>query len=154
MEKHKIWQQKNQKSDFYKKKKIFNIGDADVNKIFLSKIESHGINKSFKYFAGYNVNDVVRPFCLKLSKMTSYIRKFKENITMSLRVNDKQLFKNYNKKWKKTERLMSIDFESKSSYDDDNKYIKTKVKIFAGSVITNFHNKKYLKKKYRAYVYQ
>ena len=86
--------------------------------------------------------------------MTSYIRKFKENITMSLRVNDKQLFKNYNKKWKKTERLMSIDFEIKSSYDDDNKYIKTKVKIFAGSVITNFHNKKYLKKKYRAYVYQ
>ena len=48
---------------------------------------------------------------------------------MSLRVNDKQLFKNYNKKWKKTERLMSIDFESKSSYDDDNKYIKTKVNI-------------------------
>ena len=78
--------------------------------------------------------------------MTSYIRKFKENITMSLRVNDKQLFKNYNKKWKKTERLMSIDFESKSSYGDDNEYIKTKVKIFAGIVITNFHNKKHLKK--------
>ena len=32
---------------------------------------------------------------------------------MSLRVEDKHLSKNYNKIWKITERLMSIDFESK-----------------------------------------
>ena len=37
---------------------------------------------------------------------------------------------------------MSIDFESKTVYGDDDKYIKTKIKIYAGSVITNFHNKK------------
>ena len=42
---------------------------------------------------------------------------------------------------------MSIDFESKTVYGDDDKYIKTKIKIYAGSVITNFHNKKIPKKK-------
>ena len=32
--------------------------------------------------------------------MTGYARKFNENVTMSFRVNDKQLLKNYNKTWK------------------------------------------------------
>ena len=42
---------------------------------------------------------------------------------------------------------MSIDFESKPIYGDNDKYIKTKVKIFANNIITNFHNKKLLKEK-------
>ena len=37
--------------------------------------------------------------------------------------------------------LMSIDFESKPVYGDDDKNIKTKIKIYAGRMVTNFHNK-------------
>ena len=74
--------------------------------------------------------------------MTGYARKFDENATMSFRANNKQLLKNYNKIWEKVEKLMRIDFESKPVYGDDDKYIKTKIKIYAGSMITNFHNKK------------
>ena len=48
---------------------------------------------------------------------------------------------------KKIERLMSIDFESKPFYGDDDKYIKTKIKTYADSIITNFHNKKMPKEK-------
>ena len=47
----------------------------------------------------------------------------------------------------KIEKLMNIDFESKPVYGNDEKYIKTKKKIFAGSVITNFYNKKIPKEK-------
>ena len=37
-----------------------------------------------------------------LSEMTSYINEFNENkITMSLKIKDKQLLKNFNKIWKK-----------------------------------------------------
>ena len=97
------------KSDFYKNKKIFNIDNIDVNKILVSKKEQYGKYNSFKYFIGYNDNDVIRPLCLKLSKMTSYINKFDENkITMSLMIKDKQLLKNYNKIWKKNEKLMKM----------------------------------------------
>ena len=61
---------------------------------------------------------------------------------MSLRVKDKQLLKNYNKIWKKIERLMSIDFNCKTAYgDDDYKHIKTKIKTYADIIITNFHKK-------------
>ena len=82
------------KTEFYKNKKIFNIDDIDVNKILVSKKEPYGKNNSLIYFIGYN--DVIRPLCLKLSKMTGYINEFNENkntIIMSLRVNDEQLFK-------------------------------------------------------------
>ena len=44
---------------------------------------------------------------------------------------------------------MSIDFNSETAYcdDDDDKYIKAKIKTYAGIIITNFHNKKIQKEK-------
>ena len=37
---------------------------------------------------------------------------------------------------------MSIDFESKTTYgDDDDKYIKTKIKTYKDKINTNFYNK-------------
>ena len=50
----------------------------------------------------------------------------KNNITMSLMVKDKHLLENCNKIWKKIERLMSIDFESETTYGDDDKYMINK----------------------------
>ena len=35
---------------------------------------------------------------------------------------------------------MRIDFESKPTYGYDDKYIKTKLKTYKDSIITNFHN--------------
>ena len=50
--------------------------------------------------------------------MTGYTKKFSENTTKSVRANNnnKQLLKNYHKIWKKVEKLMEINFESKSAY--------------------------------------
>ena len=128
-------------------KKIFNIDDIDVNKILVSKKEQYGKYNSFKYFIGYNDNDVIRPLYLELSQMTGYINKFDENrITVSLMVKDIQPLKNYNKICKKIERFMSIDFYSKPSYGGDDKYIKTKIKTYEDSITTNFYNKKGPKK--------
>ena len=79
--------------------------------------------------------------------MTGYAKKFNENATMSFRANNKQLLKNYNKIWEKVEKLLRIDFESKPVYGDDDKYIKTKIKIYAKNMITNFHDKKMPKEK-------
>ena len=119
------------KSDFCKNKKIFQIDDIDVNKILVSKKEPYGKKNALKYFIGYNDNDVIRPLCLRLPQMTGYAKKFNENVTMSFRANNKQLLKNYNKIWEKVEKLMRIDFESKPVYGDDDKYIKTKIKIYS-----------------------
>ena len=79
--------------------------------------------------------------------MTGYARKFNENTTMSFRVNNKRHLKNQNEIREKVEKLLRIDFESKPVYGDDDKYIKTKIKIYAGSVITHFQSKKMPKEK-------
>ena len=79
--------------------------------------------------------------------MTGYIHKFDKNtITMSLKVKDKKLFKNYNKIWKKIEKLMNTNFNTKPTYGDDDKYIKTKIKTYKNNITTNFYNKKGSKK--------
>ena len=41
---------------------------------------------------------------------------------------------------------MKIDFNTKTTYGDDNKYIKTKIKTYKDSIITNFYNKNGSKK--------
>ena len=129
------------KSNFYKNKKTNNIDYIDVNNILISKKKAYGTKNSFKYFIGYNDNDIIRPLCIRLPQMTGYARKFDENATMSFIVKDKQLLKNYTKIWEKIEKLMKINFESKPVYGDDDKYIKTKIKIYAKNTITNFHDK-------------
>ena len=76
------------KSIFYKNKAINNIEDIDLNNILVSKKEPHGIKNSFKYFIGYNDNEVFRPLCLRFPQMSGYARKFNENATMSFIVKD------------------------------------------------------------------
>ena len=76
--------------------------------------------------------------------MTGYINNFKDNTktrTISLRVNDKQLLKNYNKIWKKNWKANEYRFWKQNFYgdDDDDKYIKTKIKIYNYNIMTNFH---------------
>ena len=52
--------------------------------------KKHGKYNSFKYFLGYNDNDVIRPLYLGLSQMTGYINKFDKNkITKSLMIKDR-----------------------------------------------------------------
>ena len=62
---------------------------------------------------------------------------------MSPMVKDKQLLKNYNKIWEKIKSLMRKKFDGKLfNGNNDNKYIKTRIKTFKNTIITNFHNKK------------
>ena len=84
-----------EKSEFYNKNiKIFNIDDIDVNNILISKKEQYGKHNSFKYFIGYNDNDIIRPLYLFISQTIGYINNIEKNkITMSLSVKDKQLFR-------------------------------------------------------------
>ena len=82
--------------------------------------------------------------------MTGYARKFDENATIFFIVKNKQLLKRYTKICETIEKLMKINFESKPVYGDDDKCIKTKIKIYADNIIKNFHNKK----KHRSNVYQ
>ena len=54
---------------------------------------------------------------------------------------------------------MKIEFNTKTTYGDDDKYIKAKIKTYKDSITTNFYNKIVCKKvpkekKYHMNVYQ
>ena len=44
--------------------------------------------------------------------------------------------------WGKISNLMNIEFDSKPVYGDNDKYIKTKIKLYGDKVNTNFQGKK------------
>ena len=117
------------KSGFYKNKRVIKIDGIDANKILVSNEEPYGTKNSFKYFIGYNDNDVIRPLCIKLPQMAGYIKKFDGSTTMHFKVSNKQLLKKYNQIWKRVEKLLKIEFDSKFVIGDNDKYIKTKIKI-------------------------
>ena len=75
------------KNTFYTSKRIYSTDDIDVNNILVSKKEPYGTKNSFKYFIGYNDNDVIRPLCIRFPPMTGYARKFDENATRSFMAN-------------------------------------------------------------------
>ena len=72
--------------------------------------------------------------------MIGYVRKFEGSTTMSFKISDKQLLKKYKQIWKRVQKLLKIESDSKPVYGDNDKYIK-KIKIYAGSMITNFQGK-------------
>ena len=49
---------------------------------------------------------------------------------------------------------MKITFESKPVYGEHVKYIKTKIKTYAGNIITNFHNEKIPTENHHVNVYR
>ena len=114
------------KSNFYKIKKVTKIDDIDVNKKLVSKEEPYDTKNSFKYFIGFNDNDVIRPLCVKLPQMIGYVRKFVCNTAMSLKINDSKLLEKHNQTWKRVEKLLKVKFDIKCFYGDNDKYIKTK----------------------------
>ena len=84
----KLRRHNNQKSNFYKNKKVIKIDDIDV--------KPYGTKNLFKYFIGCNDNDVIRPLCIKFPQMIGYVRKFEVNTTMSFKIIDSKLLKKYN----------------------------------------------------------
>ena len=74
--------------------------------------------------------------------MSGYVKIFESNKTMSFKVGDNKLLKNYNKIWQKISNLMNIEFDSEPVYSDNDKYIKKKIKMYEDRVNTNFQGKK------------
>ena len=139
---HRFWRKKINKSNFYKNKKLFNIHDLDLHKILVSKKESYGQKNALKYFIGYNDDDVIRPVSIKLHQMIGYVKHFDSNKAVSFKASDNKLLKKHTKMWGRVCNLLSIKIDSEPVYGDNDKYIKTKIKLYGVKINTNFQGKK------------
>ena len=123
------------KKDFYNNKKQFNIEDIDINKILISKPETHE-NNMRKYIIGYNDN-TISPLQLFLPKMTGYLNICKDGARkMSFLTNNNEL---YAAIWEKISDLVNKKFDSDLIYN--NKYINTKIRSYNNDIKTNFVTK-------------
>ena len=48
------------------------------------------------------------------------------------------MLEKYKQIWKRVEKLLKIEFDSELAYGDNDKYIKTKIKIYNNSMINKF----------------
>ena len=79
--------------------------------------------------------------------MICYVRHFDSNKTISFKVIDNKILKKYTKIWKRVSSLMNIDLDSEPVYGDNDKYIKTKIKLYGDKINTNFQGKKNTKRR-------
>ena len=91
----------------------------------------------FKYFIGYKEGEIVKPLCIILHQMTSYIKYFEtRGKNMSLGIKDEDVLDKYNEIWDKIKETLNIKFHSPPVSDE--KHIKAKVREFSGAIKTNF----------------
>ena len=75
--------------------------------------------------------------CVKLPQMNANAKYFNGNSKhINLLVNDKEILTKYSEIWNKIKSLIKKEFNSEPVYND--KYIKTKIKIYNSRVYTNF----------------
>ena len=73
--------------------------------------------------------------------MIDYAKCFDSNKTMSFKASDNELLKKYKKIWEKVCSLIKIEFDGEPVYGDNDKYIKTKVKMYDDRRNTSFQGK-------------
>ena len=103
--------------------------------------------KSIKYFIGYNDDGFIRPLCKKLSQMICYVKHFDSSKTMSFKVINSKLLKNYTRIREKVSNLMNMELGSEPAYGDNGKYIKTKISKCGDKINRNFQGKKNTKRR-------
>ena len=78
---------------------------------------------------------------MKLPQMNAYGTYFDKNRKyMNLLVNDKKILEKYSEIWNKIKSLIEKEFNNEPDYND--KYIKTKMKIYNDKVHTDFQHSK------------
>ena len=74
--------------------------------------------------------------------MIGCVKNFDNNKAVSFKVDDNKLLKKYNKIREKISNLMNIESDSELVYGDNDKYIRTKIKMYEDRVNTNIQGKK------------
>ena len=63
------------KKGFYKSKQPIDLMSVNVDQIVVSDKFKHN-KEGFKYFIGYQKNEIVKPLCIILPQMNGYIKYF------------------------------------------------------------------------------
>ena len=105
------------KKEFHKSKQPIDLMSVNVSQIVISDKFKHS-DEGFKYFIGYQADEIVKPLCIILPQMSGYIKYFENGAkNMNFMVKDGDVLDKYNKIWDKIKEKLNIKFYSKRVYD-------------------------------------
>ena len=124
------------KKEFHKSRQAIELDLVNTGKIVVSDKFRHS-EEGFKYFIGYRENEIVKPLCIILTQMNGYIKYFDNGgKNMSLLIKNSEVWEKYEDIRNVIKNKLNIKFDSQPIYE--NRYLKTKVREFDGSIKTNF----------------
>ena len=124
------------KKEFHRFKQAIDLDLVDTGKIVVSDRFKH-IEEGFKYFIGYQEDEIVKPLCIILPQMNDYIKYFENGgKNMSFLIKNSEVWEKYEEIWYVIKNKQNIKLHSQPIYE--NKYLKTKVRELDGSIKTNF----------------
>ena len=124
------------KKEFHKSKLPVDLKSVSVDQIVVSEKFTCSDN-DFKYFIGYQEDDIVKPLCIIFPQMSGYIKYFENGgKNMSFIVKNDNVLDKYNKIQDKIKKKINIKFHSMSVYDKT--HMKAKVRELVGVVKASF----------------
>ena len=83
---------------------------VNVDQIVVADKFKHS-DEGFKYFIGYQEDEIVKPLCIILPQMSGYIKYFENGgKNMSFMVKDDDVLDKYNKIWDKIKKSLTLNF--------------------------------------------
>ena len=124
------------KKEFHKSKEPIDLMSVNVDQMVVSDKFKHS-DEGFKYFIGYQEDEIVKLLCIILPQMSGYIKYFENGgKNMSFFIKDDKVWEKYKQIWDVIKNKLGIKFHSVPVYDEE--YLKTKVREYDGKVKTKF----------------
>ena len=106
----------------HKSKEAIDLDSIITDKIIVSDKFRHSV-EGFKYFIGYQEDEIVKPLCIILPQMNGYIKYFENGgKNMSFWIKNSEVWEKYEDIWNIIKNKLNIKFHSQPIYE--NKYLK------------------------------
>ena len=126
---------KTNKKQFHKSNEAIDVDSVTTDKIVVSDKFRHG--EGYKYFIGYQEDEIIKPLCIILPQMNGYIKYFENGgKNMSFLIKNDEVWEKYEDIWDVIKNKLGIKFHSEPIYEKKN--LKAKIREFDGDIKTNF----------------
>ena len=124
------------KKEFHKSKQAIDLDSITTDKIVVSDKCRHR-EDGYRYFIGYQEDEIVRPLCIILPQMNGYIKYFQNGgKNMSFLIKNNEVWEKYEEIWDVIKNKLGIKFNSEPIYE--NKNLKARVRESDSNIKTNF----------------
>ena len=124
------------KKEFHKSKQVIDLDSAAIDKIVVSDKFRHS-EEGYKYFIGYQENEIIKPLCIILSQINGRIKIFENGgKKMSFLIKNDEVWEKYEDVLNVIKNKLGIKFHSEPIYEK--KYLKAKIREFDSEIKTNF----------------